>query len=113
MNLKSQRAGQVSTAKNARTPQEPEALKFANQFDELLVEDIPSDDEKEVEELAKSQVQIETNESATPKVKSKGKKKKSPAAPLEDYKFTSDMDIYYAVCFFVKDFLELRRYEFL
>lgn len=95
----------------------PESVEFLNRFDHLDVEDLPSEDEAQLEDLipksADPQEPLGIPQPAA-KVKGKGKRRKAAAAePLENYKIKSDVETHFAVCFFVRDFLELRRYVFL
>ena len=91
----------------------PESVEFLNRFDKLDMEDLPSEDEAQLEELvpkpADAQESLGIPLPAT-KSKVKGKRRKGAAAePPENYKIKSDIEVYFAVCFFVRDFLELRR----
>jgi len=101
------------SVKREQVTQGPPTPRFVNQFKDLEVEEIPTEDEAEVEpeEPGKSDLPSAVNDGPkVSKAKAKGKsKKKAITQPLESYKFTSDTEIYYAVCFFIRDFLELRR----
>ena len=87
-------------------------FKFANQFEALVVEPLASEDEVQLEEMA-NQYAEPTDNDGIPSVgagpKRKGKAKRAAIEPLESYKMTSDTESYFAVCFFVKDLINLRR----
>lgn len=91
----------------------PESVEFLNRFDKLDMEDLPSEDEAQLEELVPKPADLQEPTGIPPptaKGKGKGKRRKGTVAePLENYKIKSDIEVYFAVCFFVRDFLELRR----
>ena len=97
-----------------------ESLDFENKFAGLEFHVTSSEGEAELEELAKQAASLAQNATilegdAAPKgkdgkVKSKGKRQSVPVQPLDHYKIKSDTESYFAVCFFLRDFLKLSRY---
>ena len=99
---------------NGSTPVKESAgpLEFLNKFGSLEVENLPTDDEAELEELvagSRPSTTLPSDGPATSKGRGKGKKRKAVPEPLSNYKITSETEIYFAVCFFIKDLMELRR----
>jgi hypothetical protein len=99
---------------NGSTPVKESAgpLEFLNKFGSLEVENLPTDDEAELEELvagSRPSTTLPSDGPASAKGRGKGKKRKAVPKPLSRYKITSETEIYFAVCFFIKDLMELRR----
>jgi hypothetical protein len=87
-------------------------LEFLNKFGSLEVENLPKDDEAELEELvagSRPSTTLPSDGPASAKGRGKDKKHKTVPEPLSSYKITSETEIYFAVCFFIKDLMELRR----
>jgi hypothetical protein len=107
----------ASKTTNSSSPGKDEAagpLEFVNQFAKLDIEDLPSEDEVELEAMASGTKppmgsDVPPENIAAGKGRSKGKKRKVVPESLASYKITSETEIYFAVCFFIKDLLELRR----
>ncbi|KAH6684301.1 hypothetical protein B0J14DRAFT_9457 [Halenospora varia] len=89
---------------------------FMNSFDKLNIDELPTEDEAELDKMAGKQREETVSTPAVPRMASKSKSKrmrrKASAEPLERYKITSEAEFYFAVCFFVRDLLYLRRYTF-
>lgn len=86
-----------------------ETIEFFNRFKGLDVDPLPVEEEEELETIATKTPEA-TSASDTPTVKPRGKGKKRRTEPLENYKIKSETEIYFGVCFFVRDVLELKRY---
>ena len=92
------------------------AMEFMNKFDGLDVQSLPIEDEVELEELVTRSVSPATEVSATDqapaaaKAKQKGKSSRVPTEALNNYKVKSETEAYFAVCFFVSDVIQLRKY---
>lgn len=92
------------------------ALEFMNMFDGLDVQGLPVEDEMALEELATQgasptqEVTATDPTAAIGKGKRKAKSKRIPTEPLNSYKVKSEPEAYFAVCFFVRDVIHLRKY---
>ena len=92
------------------------AMEFMNKFDGLDVQSLPIEDEVELEELATKGVSPAREVSATDqapaaaKAKQKGKSSRVPTKALNNFKVRSETEAYFAVCFFVRDVIQLRKY---
>ena len=92
------------------------AFEFMNKFDGLDIQSLPTEDEAALEELATQRASPTTEAAdpiqaaATAKVKRKGKSGRVPTEPLSNYKVRSETEAYFAICFFVRDVIYLRRY---
>ncbi len=92
------------------------AFEFMNKFDGLDVQSLSVEDEAALEELATqgasptTEVTAPDQAAATAKGKQKGKSSRVPTEPLHNYKVKSGTEAYFAVCFFVRDVIQLRKY---
>ena len=92
------------------------AFDFMNKFDELDVESLPVEDEEALENLAMqdalppTEVTATNQGAATAKSKRKSKSGRVSTEPLGNYKIKSETEAYFAVCFFIRDVMHLRRY---
>lgn len=95
------------------------AFEFMNKFDGLDVQNLPIEDETALEELAVQGASLTKEgtviDQAAPPSKGKRKNKPSrvPLEPLNHYKVKSETEAYFAVCFFVRDVIHLRKYVIL
>ena len=86
-----------------------------NMFDGLDVQGLPVKDEVALEELATQgaspalELTATDPAAATVKGKREGKSKRVPTEPLNSYKVKSETEAYFAVCFFVRDVIHLRK----
>lgn len=86
------------------------AFQFVNNFAGLEVESLTNEEEAELEQLVTQDTK--PLDDATQPAEAKSKRKSKPrraTEPLENYKVKSETDIYFAICFFVRDVLNLRR----
>ncbi|CAF9943793.1 MAG: hypothetical protein ALECFALPRED_001335 [Alectoria fallacina] len=92
------------------------AFEFLNKFDGLDVQSLPVEDEAALEKLAMQGILPTAEVAATeqPAVatngKRKGKSSRVATEPLDNYKVKSETEAYFAVCFFVRDIINLRKY---
>ena len=96
------------------------SLEFENKFAGLEVPAVSCQDEAELEELAKETPSLTGDTSTTnvaaamsqenERLKTNGKRGRILVQPLEKYKIKSNEESYFAVCFFLKDYLKLSRY---
>ena len=108
------KADNFSKASAPLSKQEPVGpLEIVNKFEGLENEPLPSEDEVELEKLAngnKPSPEFFLPENAAPtRGRSKGKTRMVATEPLSSYKITSETEIYFAACFFIKDLNEVRR----
>ena len=88
---------------------------FMNKFDGLDVQSLPVEEEEALEDLATQDASPPTEGTATnqgtptAKNKRKGKSGRIPTEPLSNYKVKSETEAYFAVCFFVRDIIHLRK----
>ena len=91
------------------------AFEFMNRFDGLDVQSLPTEDEAALEKLATqgasppAEMASTDQPAATGKGKLKAKSSRIPTASLSNYKVKSETEAYFAVCFFVKDVMHLRK----
>ena len=92
------------------------AMEFMNKFDGLDVQSLSMEDEAGLAELATrgatpaTKVGATDQAPATAKGKQRGKSSCDPTEALNNYKVKSKTEAYFAVCFFVKDVMQLRKY---
>lgn len=92
------------------------AFEFMNKFDGLDIQSLPVEDEAALEKLAMQGILPTAEVAATeqPAVATNGKRKgkysRVPTEPLDNYKVKSETEAYFAVCFFVRDIINLRMY---
>ena len=92
------------------------AMEFMNKFDGLDVQSLSIEDEAELVELVTrgaspaTEVSATDQAPATAKGKQRGKSSRDPTEALNNYKVKSETEAYFAVCFFVKDVIQLRKY---
>lgn len=88
------------------------AFHFVNQFHALEVESLTTEEEAELELLVtrdtKAEDAVDTTRAPTGRSKGKTKPRRIQTEPLEKYKVKSDTEIYFAICFFVRDVIGLR-----
>ena len=115
---KKREADRVETvASNTRTRG---LFKFENKFAALEVSIATTQEEAALETLAK-ETSIFTSGTTTPnaaavdrqkdsKANANGKRSSISIQPLENYKIKSETESYFAICFFLRDFLKFSRY---
>ena len=93
------------------------AFEFMNKFDGLDVQSLPVEDEVALEQLATQSTSpandvIATGQPAPAATKGKRKSKSGRVSvePLNNYEVKSETEAYFAVCFFVRDVISLRKY---
>ena len=92
------------------------AMEYMNKFDGLDVQSLPIEDEVGLEELTTkgaspaTEVSAIHQASATAKSKQRGKSSRVPTEALNNYKVKPETEAYCAVCFFVRDVIQLRKY---
>ena len=84
-------------------------------FAGLDIQNLPVEEEAELEKLAIQGPTLETDVKTTQQQptgaqgKRKGKSRRVAAEPLDNYKVKSETKAYFAICFFVRDILNLRK----
>lgn len=112
-----ERSRALTKLKSGAGPEEMDsAFEFMNMFDGLDVQGLPVEDEVALEELATQgapptqEVTTTDPTAGTEKGKRSGKSKRVPTEPLNSYKVKSETETYFAVCFFIRDIIHLRKY---